>query len=1021
MESIGSNAFSNHNSSLTFHGIAGTYAESYANDNNITFTTTPLAQTDYGPSDAAFTVQVLSPINTKVAGAMIQVVLPSNGAVLKEVYTDNQGSVQIDGLQKNCMYRFDCIEEHFEYRTIYCSTSGTNAQVTFVPQSAPDAYLILNPEGQAIGADGGNCDIQVTATSAWTAESNAEWLTIDKTSGNPGDIITCTASANEGVYRTGKITFTMDEQTATVFVRQAGQQGDKLGVPTITFPAADQDTVEYGDITVKWETVEGADRYVVSLRDLDTDTLLIYHQAYVNENEATLSTMYFSDGANYRVAVGAVPAGASSTDPSVGWCERLFSVLEYNDDTEVEFTGQVYELYSATDVNTAQVLQRSTGDVTTAGLMTLSSTGTLSTRGKENTTVSIYHLVNVPDTDQQIWEFVKSVRTDSEGTYKISGLGLVKNEKYTFTFESDNCDFMTEMGMLTYTAQPGNNTVSDVYCYDRDVSAEVEAMKKLRGYLIDGRGRGLTAEYFAWENGDKSSIFEAVNKRNEGVVADIDFSWSNEAVSSGNLWTPKISYYRLNAYSFESKGKGEIKQQINYVPFKFGARFNGFMRVQGADNAEMMANYQFRLRGDDGVRLILKLPYERFREEDWSNGASNKVTVDLSKYGFFNGTVFGVTIEYYNKSNGGKANLIFEYSIDNGKNWQTVPGTWLFQGERTVRIFENEEAVQGIDYVKQLAQSNKTLETYGDKLIADMLIECADAAVNGALGTYNLGSTLFRNPSTNEKIATYVGEKIGKKVAKAFYKAVFQKKCGLVDEDEIWEEIGKELEKSFLGDFSTVYNGTQSVIDSIGTAQEFFAIMHSNSATDKDGLELRILQEYKDTINDTFGNYTYNDNRPEVIDGQFETFFELSETKREEFTADVVKMDPNVSTVWQYASESCKLLDRMFGDDANTNRAMLNLMLAENRDTVAKLFEGCIALCGDNLTDAYDKLFTIDGQFKFYGDPEEFENALNAISNKSINTLMARTQGVSLESILYKDLLKMTLDVTVSYYKGLLK
>ena len=236
-----------------------------------------------------------------------------------------------------------------------------------------------------------------------------------------------------------------------------------------------------------------------------------------------------------------------------------------------------------------------------------------------------------------------------------------------------------------------------------------------------------------------------------------------------------------------------------------------------------------------------------------------------------------------------------------------------------------------------------------------------------------------------------------------------------------WEEIGKELEKSFLGDFSTVYNGTQSVIDSIGTAQEFFAIMHSNSATDKDGLELRILQEYKDTINDTFGNYTYNDNRPEVIDGQFETFFELSETKREEFTADVVKMDPNVSTVWQYASESCKLLDRMFGDDANTNRAMLNLMLAENRDTVAKLFEGCIALCGDNLTDAYDKLFTIDGQFKFYGDPEEFENALNAISNKSINTLMARTQGVSLESILYKDLLKMTLDVTVSYYKGLLK
>lgn len=246
------------------------------------------------------------------------------------------------------------------------------------------------------------------------------------------------------------------------------------------------------------------------------------------------------------------------------------------------------------------------------------------------------------------------------------------------------------------------------------------------------------------------------------------------------------------------------------MPFKFGARFNGYIRVQGADNAEMMANYQFRLRGDDGVRLIMKLPceYEQFSKEDWSSSASNKVTVDLSKHGFFNGTVFGVTIEYYNKSNGGKANLIFEYSIDNGENWQTVPGTWLFQGERTVKIFENEEAVQGIDYVKQLAQSNKTLETYGDKLIANMLIECADAAVNGALGAYNLGSTLFRNPSTNEKIATYVGEKIDKKVAKAFYKAFFQEACGLVDENEIWEAIGKNLEKSFMGDFSTVYSGT---------------------------------------------------------------------------------------------------------------------------------------------------------------------------------------------------------------------
>ena len=62
----------------------------------------------------------------------------------------------------------------------------------------------------------------------------------------------------------------------------------------------------------------------------------------------------------------------------------------------------------------------------------------------------------------------------------------------------------------------------------------------------------------------------------------------------------------------------------------------------------------------------------------------------------------------------------------------------------------------------------------------------------------------------------------------------------------------------------------------------------------------------------------------------------------------------------------------------------------------------------------------IQGNPYHYATRDDFEQKMNSIANGSINMLTAQTQGISLEEFLYKDLLKMTLDTTISYYKGLL-
>ena len=96
---------------------------------------------------------------------------------------------------------------------------------------------------------------------------------------------------------------------------------------------------------------------MVSLREANTNTLLFHHESAQQSTSFTFTTENFSSGYTYRVAVGAVAEGTTSSDPTTGWCERIFRVEQPEDDRDAELLVIAYEL-SAGEVESESVVQQ---------------------------------------------------------------------------------------------------------------------------------------------------------------------------------------------------------------------------------------------------------------------------------------------------------------------------------------------------------------------------------------------------------------------------------------------------------------------------------------------------------------------------------------------------------------------------------------------------------------------------------------------------------------------------------------
>ena len=96
--------------------------------------------------------------------------------------------------------------------------------------------------------------------------------------------------------------------------------------PRVTFPNQNQ-VIPTTPLTVTWQSVPGAVRYVVSVRNLNTGAQFI--NEHVSGTMFTIPQTFLVPGHNFRVAIGATRGSGSATWGTEGfaWYERYFSIL----------------------------------------------------------------------------------------------------------------------------------------------------------------------------------------------------------------------------------------------------------------------------------------------------------------------------------------------------------------------------------------------------------------------------------------------------------------------------------------------------------------------------------------------------------------------------------------------------------------------------------------------------------------------------------------------------------------------
>ncbi len=95
-----------------------------------------------------------------------------------------------------------------------------------------------------------------------------------------------------------------------------------LDQPTITSPS-DGDFLELGRITVRWDSVSGADYYKIAVLDMTTESKIIDNEI-VNGTRYKISSSNLQEGHKYKVALGAYGNDGSESY----WCYSYFSIKE---------------------------------------------------------------------------------------------------------------------------------------------------------------------------------------------------------------------------------------------------------------------------------------------------------------------------------------------------------------------------------------------------------------------------------------------------------------------------------------------------------------------------------------------------------------------------------------------------------------------------------------------------------------------------------------------------------------------
>ena len=942
------------------------------------------------------------------------------GGELLYLQTGADGDWSVDGLELNRQVTIICEKDSFVFEPVSVTTDSAQMQMDITGTAAGTGYLFVSADLLRASPAGEQFSFTVTGSNAWTAVCEGSGVNANVSQGPAGSTeITMVFAPNTGMARSGKYIITDGENTAVVYLLQAGERSGRIPDPVITYPAADHDTVSFEALTVAWDEVEYADSYVVSLRDLDTGVLLFSHET-AEGLSMTVPTEYFADDHNYRVAVGAVPGGVASTDSSVSWCERLFTVLP-EEAEEPYITGYVYVM---SDIQARAYNGAADENMTDDELNTL-----IGVYGQpvSNVRVHVSHYDEI-DNENVADGFIT---TDENGHYDsrtIDGTGasLQMNEKtfYTFSFVDPENQITFRTVYIT-TLEKGENELKTVFGV-REIETWQGSDDPYASVANKGRPHGLYAEYFAYDRkpGTNADAWDATLKRNEGAVSQIDFNWGNETISEG-FWTNTKTYNMLRAWPYnDSSHSGKELLTVNFVPQKFSVRFNGFIQLNGEDGAD----YKFRVRGDDGVAITLQTNQtsKYVSASGWKNGGANTSVVTLPA-GIPRGYVVQVEILYYNK--GGDAKLILEYSHDVGLNdsqstWTTVPGDWLYQGSRTIWISER-TGIMNV-YKARLDAVDKKISTWTDKKVEGYLKDIISQIGGSILPEFSLAENLFGTVQDSYvkafgvKFASNVESTIKKKLTNSIYGAVAARFAGTEDEKTNWQVIAEKVAEAYQVDVSAITpkslaSDSFNVFITYGEIAEY---IYSHRTENQTPAQAKLYEVF---YNLSFSDSDHIREADRLNPNATMASVIIQKQESEDTMIDEAKLlkeikdDKDTNNIISLANKGLDLLKEI-KNDGNRTRAVMSLLYAEQGSEVAKkLFNS-----PHGESTAYT-LFWHDYFNGELGSRKSFEEKMKYATDSVTESLISELSGVNLMEIMLKEVYMMTLDAVESYYSGLIK
>ena len=192
-------------------------------------------------------------------------------------------------------------------------TEGTISQTITVTQEAAAPTFSVTPTSATFTSSGGNKTLTVTSNQAWTASSDAAWLTLSETSGTGNATLSVTAETNNATSsRSGTVTFKAGGTSYTVSISQEGAASTFSVTPTSA-----SFTSSGGSVTLtitsnqSWTASTSATWLTLSNNSgMGDATLTITAEVNPSISSRTEAIAFTAGGTSYRVSVtqdGATP------------------------------------------------------------------------------------------------------------------------------------------------------------------------------------------------------------------------------------------------------------------------------------------------------------------------------------------------------------------------------------------------------------------------------------------------------------------------------------------------------------------------------------------------------------------------------------------------------------------------------------------------------------------------------------------------------------------------------------------